>query len=282
MNCAICTGDNWENLDRLRDHRYWYDRDLRYKNPVGFKICKECGFATYDLVTDLDKTYNKQRKMIGSDHIITGNRKLRYHKKILSGFPLKPEWKYLDVGCAQGMYLAMLHQDFGVPIENLHGIEFSEICRNYAKNAYGINLASNSDEIYNGKNKFNFISYYHVFEHIQEPEKELEKMIEHLTDDGYLYLSVPTWFHTLYDSAGHTCADFEDHYNVNHLNTWSPQAYENILQRHGLEIVHTNKRVYGYSVVLKKGGKKEVVKEDYKKNIEIIEKQKEAMRLYNE
>lgn len=275
-SCPICESKEWENLDHLRSHDYWYDRDLRYKDPVGFKICKECAFTTYDYIDSFSDMYETDRKAITSDNLITGSRKCQYHGQFLEGV-VKKDWKVLDVGAAQGTFLNFLHDNFGVEKKNMRGTEFSSICRNFSKNYYDIELDSELPK----EGKFDFISYYHVLEHCEHPNIELEKAMDLLTNEGLLYISVPTWYGALEEASGPVCADFENLFHVNHINVWSDQGFLNILNNAGLEVIKEEKRVYGYTVLCKNSKKKDIVKEDYQERIKTLENQKQAIALMN-
>lgn len=279
MNCPICKKDNFENLDHLRDHSYWYDKGLRYDEPVGFKICKNCGFCCYDHVKGLDEIYDNQRKFIAADNIVTCNRKAMYHRKFLEGH-IKPDWKALDIGCAQGYLLNLYHEVFGLSKQKLYGTEFSSSCRNYAQNVYGIETGPEKPE--GLKSYFDFVSYYHVLEHIQEPDKELEEIRNLLADDGLLYISVPVWFNCLEEASGAICADFENLFHVNHLNVFSVQSLKNLLSVSGFEIIKIETQVYGYTILCKKAEKGKYKKEDWKQQLEIIEKQKKAIESFQQ
>ena len=63
--CSICDASDWKSLDYLRDQKYWYDLDYLLDEPVGFKICKNCGFVTYDYIDDkeLKRRYDDLIKM---------------------------------------------------------------------------------------------------------------------------------------------------------------------------------------------------------------------------
>ena len=93
--CPICDASDWKSLDYLRDQEYWYykdylENDFESENifdikPVGFKICKSCGFATYDYIDDeeLKRRYDDLIKIVDVGSIITKNRKIAYHEKFL-------------------------------------------------------------------------------------------------------------------------------------------------------------------------------------------------------
>ena len=80
--CPVCKSNDWESLDHLRNQEYWYNADYRDEGePVGFKICKECAFVTYDYLPEerLKESYERERPIMQYQNIITCNRKNLYH-----------------------------------------------------------------------------------------------------------------------------------------------------------------------------------------------------------
>ena len=274
--CPICDAEDWEDLDHLRSHKYWYDVGQRYKEPVGFRICKECGFATYNYIDDIEESYDKQRVMVAAENIVTGNRKKRYHAQFLDEY-IKPDMSALDIGAATGYYLKWLHDDYGLKTENLHGTEFSKAFRSFAKNEYRLTVTEN--EIPDGT--YDLISYYHVLEHIQHPDRELERIKKHMHKDSLLYISVPYWFGSLEEFSGPLAVDWEHVWHLNHIDAWSEEGFRNLLRKAGLEIIKEDKIIYGMTVLCKLGKVEPIVKEDYKRHIEIMELQKKAIDCLN-
>jgi len=276
INCPICDSGEWKPLDAHRSHDYWYAQDLRYTEPVGFKLCMSCGFTTYDYMPDLGSMYNEQRKAINMSNIVTGNRKGAYHKFFLAD-TVKPEMRCLDVGAAQGSFLNLLHTEYGVEKKNLSGAEYSEVCRNFSKNYYGIPLTRDAMP-----GKYDFISYYHVLEHIPHPDRELIKIREWLTDDGLLYISVPIWYGILEEAAGQGAHDFENLFHVNHINTWSLTGIRNLMKKTGFDIIKENVLdLYGYTFLCKKGQELPIEKENPATIEDILLRQKAAIELMN-
>lgn len=279
QTCSICDGENWEYLDHLRDHKYWYKRDFRASDePVGFKICKDCGYCTYDYIEDerLAESYDNQRKVMGAGNIITCNRKNLYHDAFLSGVKIKGN--VLDVGCAQGSFLDYLATTGVTDRSMLYGTEWSSSFSNWAKYEYNINMSKEIDD----SRFYGFISYYHVLEHIQYPDKELEKAIELLEDDGLMYISVPTWFDTYENWDGVVLTEYEYHYHLNHVNVFSVQSLKNLLNKVGLEVIKEDGKMYAYTVLCKKADKKAIVTEDYKIQIDKLERQRVATKFVQE
>ena len=279
--CNICGSTDWHNLDYLRDQEYWYQKEKRHEDePVGFKICTNCGFITYDYIEEerLALLYQAERPVMTASNIITCNRKKSYHKKFLKDINIFDEFinnknrKFLDIGCSQGAFLKFLHDEYGIRKSNLYGTEVNKAFINFARYEYGL---KNVSDTLPDKIKFDLISYYHVLEHFQHPEIELEKALNMLAEDGLMYISVPYWMEVTQLFDGALVNDFENLYHLNHVNVFTKQSFKNLLNKFGLEIIHEDSIYYAYTVLAGRGEIKPIVKEnweDYKKRLE-LEKQ---------
>lgn len=280
--CSICDASDWKSLDYLRDQKYWYDREYLFDEPIGFKICKNCGFVTYDYIDDeeLKRRYDDLIKIVDIGSMVTKNRKLIYHDKFLEDVEKEGDDRIisvLDYGAATGYFLKWLQKKWD--LMDLYGVESNDIMKRFAKNEYGIELTTEIPD-----EQFDFISCYHTLEHVQYPDKLLNQFRERLTDDGYLYLSVPQIIqHEILDEAsGATAVEFEELYHLNHVNQFSKQSIQNLLHKTGFEIIKEDDKIYGYTVLCKKSESKEIVKENYLEIVALIEKQKKAMDLFKE
>lgn len=293
--CPICKADDWHDLDYLRNPRFWQDIERRMENePIGFKICKSCGFVTYDLMeTDrLNALYNFDRSVCNFTNIVTCNRKNEYHKVFLATFKeweriLKnPNSKFLDVGCSQGAFLELISQRHCLITgkhnkENLYGIEVNRALAAFGRRMFGLNIAIDEGQEYFGEKMFDFISYYHVLEHLQNPDVSLDKAIRALKDDGYIYISVPYWIDATQMSDGSICNDFEQIYHPNHVNVFTHQSAKNLMLSKGLEIVLDETGLYGYTMICKKGEVKPIIPENWQDIVTKLETEKKAIDLMN-
>jgi SAM-dependent methyltransferase len=291
IKCPVCDVKEWEYLDELRDRDYWYQKDYIYKQPIGFKICKKCGFLTYDYEPDaeLKRRYELERNIINVNHIITANRKLEYHKKFFADFfattveeAEKTDWmeindaNILDYGCGIGLLLNLLSTG-----NNCIGIELNGVQRKYIENEYGIQTFDSLDKVDNCQH---LIICYHVLEHIQYPDELLKAFRRTLKDDGYIYISVPNNFNGILDEASVVeSGDFENLYHLNHVNLFTELSLKNLLAKCGFEIVHENRKLYGYTVLCKKAPFAYAINfEDYKEIIKELKRQKEVITLFRE
>ena len=281
-NCSICDALDWKSLDYLRDQTYWYDRNYLLDEPVGFKICKNCGFVTYDYIDDeeLKRRYDDLIKIVDVSSMITKNRKIAYHKKFLLDVSMVSGRNFLDYGAATGYFLKWLENKWW---GKGYGVESNDIMRRFAKHEYDIELSTEIPD-----EQFDFISCYHTLEHVQYPDKLLKQFAEQLTDDGYLYISVPQIIQEeiLDEASGATAAEFEELYHLNHVNQFSKISLNNILNKCGFEIIKEDDKLYGYTVLCKKkslvesAGYEILLKENYLEIVSIIEKQKKAMDFF--
>jgi 2-polyprenyl-3-methyl-5-hydroxy-6-metoxy-1,4-benzoquinol methylase len=284
-HCSICGGTEWHGLDYLRDHEYWYQREKRHEDePVGFKICKTCGYITYDYIEDdrLQAFYEQERPIMNSMNILTANRKVIYHKAFLDKSPefnkllaYSQSAKFIDIGCAQGAFCKMLRDDYGINNDNIYGIEVNRGYLSFGKHEYGLNL---SESVPDGV-KFDFISYYHVLEHLQWPEKALAKAVDMLTDDGIMYISVPWWLERTQTFDGSVAFDFEHLYHLNHVNVFTKQSFKNLLNAAGLEVIQEDENLYALTVMVKKGEKKQIVGEAWEQLVKKLEVEHESIKL---
>jgi SAM-dependent methyltransferase len=277
-NCPICEANDWEYLDHLRDQKYWYVREMREEGePVGFKICKDCGYVSYDYIDEkrLADIYDLQRPVMTANNITTANRKNHYHAQFLDGITI--EGNCLDVGCAQGSFLNWLHEARGIAKGRLFGTEYSKSFGNWCKYVYGISSDPSNESWVGGF--YDFVSYYHVLEHVQYPGQELEKIKQRLVEGGLVYISVPTWFDVCEEASGAILNDFENYFHLNHVNVFSVKSFNNLLKKHGFKVIKMDDTLYGYTVLceIDESIDKTIEKEDYKEIIKIIEAQKAAI-----
>lgn len=274
-NCPICDASEWESMDHIRDADTWRKQDIiGPADAVGFKVCKGCGFATYDYQDDVElkRRYALNRVAIGIPNLVTQNRKLEYHREMLKDIFPTMKGGFLDYGCSIGS-LVVYAESYG--IKSL-GIELNDVDRKIATGYTGIDAVESKDGI---TDKFGGIAFFHVLEHLQNPDRELQWAVEHLRDDGFIYVAVPVYDETIEEASGGVCADFEQWYHLNHVNCFTYTSAQRLYSKCGLVIEKENRTAYGYAVILRKGTAPEVPPEDYREVMHRLEQQKKAIDL---
>jgi SAM-dependent methyltransferase len=224
--------------------------------PVGMNICKSCGMVSYpkkwQSEEDLKKHYRTSyRNPPNAGNFYTGQRKCHFHNVFLQD--VFNDWKKrelkspvaFEVGAAYGLALKWLKEVY--PGIEVNGSELTVSYRRCAWHEFGINLVEDFDQ----SKKYDFLMSYKVAEHQLDIDKRLYEMANCLKDDGYLYISVPTWFDSMCN-FGLPGFDLEYYYSLDHVNVWTVEIFENILKRAGFEIIKKDSLTYDSSYLCKR------------------------------
>lgn len=191
--------------------------------PAGEEIGKYYQSENYISHSDTTKgfinnLYHKVRK-----------RTLIQKRKLIIKTTGKSTGQILDLGCGTGAFLAVMQEANW----NCSGIEPDESARKKAQELYGLQVKE-TGEFYNlPAQTFDAITLWHVLEHVHDLHPYIQQLRKILARDGKLFIAVPNY----------TSAD-EKIYNEcwaaydvpRHLYHFSPQAMEQVMNKHGLKI----------------------------------------------
>ncbi len=224
--------------------------------PKGMSLCKSCGFCSYPSLWKSDEDIKKHYRTAyrlppNASNFFTGQRKTHFHAHFLAD--TFKEWtakgkatpKVFEVGAAYGLALAWMRQAY--PGCEIAGSELTTSYRRNAWHEFGIKLEEDFDKT----KKHDLIMSYKVAEHQLDVDLRLREYAESLTEDGYLYISVPTWFDTACN-FGLPGFDLEYYYSPDHVNSWTRSIFENILQRAGFEIIKKDYVIYDSTYLCKR------------------------------
>ncbi len=243
INCPNCNANNWENVDHAR------------MKPAGMHVCNDCGYISYPdkwkSAEEIKEHYRESYRPPPSHfNIFAGERKNQFHLKFLND--LFTEWrekgitkpKIVEIGAAFGFTLQWIKQIF--PEAEVYGTELTTSFRRNSFHEFGVRL----DEDFDDSKKYDLIISYKVLEHQMEPQLELTRYQRALAPNGRLYISVPTWFDSLYN-FGMGGFDLEYYYDPNHINVWTKNIFEGLLKRRGLEVVKSDYVIYSSTYLCK-------------------------------
>ena len=277
MRCCVCDStDKWENVDEYR------------MAPKGMHICNGCGFVgypeKYQTEEEIKEHYREDYRPAPSiNNLYTCVRKLHFHEAFLHDTfdkwkkEGKTKPKVLEIGAAFGTVLNWVRSQH-FPEAELNGTELTTSFRRVAYHEYGLNLMEEPDL----SKKYDIIMSYKVAEHQMDVDKRLAEYREALSDDGLLYISVPTWFDQM-TNFGMEGFDLEYYYHPDHINTWTKKLFEQVLKKAGFEIIKHDGLVYDDTYLCKKAKPStELEYEDPVKIKKIMDRIKQAYLLASE
>lgn len=177
IKCPICRGGVCEVHNGTRDD-----------DSIDVYCCNQCGTK---FLSNLDKKKDYENGfMRGTDKLSETdieNVLLSCKKDDMRRFKMLQDMcadkNLLDFGCGYGGFLGNISK----VTKSCKGVELGRCERDYL-NKKGITCFKDIDE-YN--EKFDIITLFHVFEHLQNPQMWLKKYSDYLVDSGYLIIEVP-------------------------------------------------------------------------------------------
>ncbi len=139
----------------------------------------------------------------------------------------------LDVGAGDGKYLKFM-RDRGFEPYGTTAARSSQVA---AKRCYGIDLVfgKSLDPVLSEK-KYQLITYWHVFEHLEDTESHASRWQELLADEGLLMIEVPN----IESLGAKLCyGSWLGSDPIHHINHKTRKEIEEVLQKHQFKIEST-------------------------------------------
>jgi 2-polyprenyl-3-methyl-5-hydroxy-6-metoxy-1,4-benzoquinol methylase len=174
MKCYICG-----NTDPI----LWI-KGVRTDKNLKVYECSNCGLRFLSSLDHISleyyKNYNAELKKDDANdtmETVDTDRRIETYKEVFRNRSI------LDVGCGKGAFLeALLHQDITL---DLAGVEPNqEIEKNIPNKIF-----SSFEEL--GDLKFDYITLFHVLEHISDPIPFLNDLQHNLSENGQIVIEVP-------------------------------------------------------------------------------------------
>ena len=187
VSCPICG-----NAKRTIISKY----DRRFKILPHSK-CDECALVRHELMLSdeqLSEYYSKNyrtdyqwvnsgptSKHIKKRHSEAKNRlnKLQSH--------IRKNPKVLDFGCGSGEFIELASEMGALAC----GFEPGNLYSSYARDLKGLDVQNCGWENYECKEKVDLVTAFHVFEHLTDPLKALQRAVSWLKTNGLIYIEVP-------------------------------------------------------------------------------------------
>ena len=191
FNCGLC-GSNKNKIFNQRDSKSFENLKIA--------ICLNCSlvqqenlpndealkiYYSHNYREDYKKTYTPKLKHIRRAGLAAKNR-ISFIKNNIKNIS---NMKLLDVGAGGGEFVYLASKN-GFDAQ---GIEPNVGYSSFARNEYGVNIKTLTlNEL--KADTVNIITLFHVFEHMANPQKVIEKLSCILKKDGYLLIEVPNIF----------------------------------------------------------------------------------------
>ncbi|MBL7873085.1 MAG: class I SAM-dependent methyltransferase [Cyclobacteriaceae bacterium] len=152
---------------------------------------------------------------------------LKWKYELISKFKL--HGKILDYGCGTGEFLHFMQ----VKNWKVSGVEPSEIAKHKATQ---ITQSEILTDLNSTKDKFDAITLWHVLEHVHDLNQKINDLINHLNDDGIIFIAVPN--HESEDAKKYR--SYWAGYDVpRHVWHFSQSNMKHLLNKHGLSLIKT-------------------------------------------
>lgn len=172
FKCPICDNDGTINL------------------VVDLNNCTSCNhiFKTKEIPSESYHNYRSSAHQKKTEqHIINAKQAANIRLNFIKSFKKsKNANKLLEIGCGHTYFLDAAQND-GFSVE---GTELSKSMIKEIKHKLHYGNPSEIDVL----GKYDVIAGFHVLEHLNNPIKELDVLVEHLDDDGIIVLEFPNLF----------------------------------------------------------------------------------------
>jgi len=230
--CPICQKDS--NFTYLESHT---DREQEYK----LYECQNCQAQFWEPFKNPGAEWYEKDKRYASRNIDHDLEFGRHYVKILDF--LKPfKGKVLDAGCGTGSFLYWAKKAGW----EISGFDFDRDAINVAKNIFHLeNIEVNDLAGYykaHPAQKFDLITFFEVFEHIDNHNEFIETVKNLLKDRGYIAMSVP-------------CRDIARWLNPldlppRHLTRWDKNSLKRFLESRGFKVLSIKRQGVGLEYIL--------------------------------
>jgi len=193
VSCSICASPDTRIAFFLKDHAVSGE-------TFHLRDCKRCGFRfTYplpepDVISDYyrSETYishsDTRKGIINAAYHVARNFMLRRKIRWVSSF--SPGKTLLDVGCGTGYFLNTAQKQGYIA----QGVEVDAGARQFAKEKFGLQVDEAEAFLSEHFQKsFDWITLWHVLEHLHNPDRYLAKIKACLEENGLLLIAVPNF-----------------------------------------------------------------------------------------
>lgn len=226
--CKFCKGTSFKPHSTAK---YWENVKLN------FVECENCGLIFtnpmpgMDIVSRGNRAYSILHKYRGTISQYRGGKDYAFtlKRKAKTG-------KFLDIGCAEGIFLKGIEENSNWQAE---GLDIIEKAVEFANDVLKIKVHLGTLETFDAReNYYDYVRMNNVIEHIQDPVLFLEKTNKIMKQGGTVYCSTPNG---VQDGAVLKTANkqgYDINLQENHFYYYPPKTLRKIFEHCGFKIVH--------------------------------------------
>ena len=172
---------------------------------------------------------NTRKGLVNSLYHIVRKQTLSDKRQLLSSATRLKQGKMLDIGAGTGAFVAYMAENGW----EVTGLEPDQAAREVAYTQNKVRLLPMSDFYSLAPDSYDAITLWHVLEHVHDLHAYVGQLARLLKKEGRIFIAVPNY--TSYDAAVYKGAWAA--YDVpRHLYHFSPDAMEDLLTKHGLQL----------------------------------------------
>lgn len=231
-HCPICFTQTFTEFLCCKDYTVSGEEfSIEKCNECGFvftnPIPKESQIGNYYESDDYISHSNTTKGIVNKLYQLVRNYTIQ--KKIKLLVSLSKERKLLDIGSGTGEFLSA-SKSHGFDIQ---GIEPSPNGRAAAKNNHNIETFPEEQLAKYQNGTFDFITMWHVLEHVYHLNERIEEIQRLLADEGHLIVAVPN----LMSHDAQKYGKYWAAYDVpRHLYHFSPKDIDALFEKHGFKL----------------------------------------------
>jgi 2-polyprenyl-3-methyl-5-hydroxy-6-metoxy-1,4-benzoquinol methylase len=244
VRCALCNSDDFKTVSQKT---FCKGKETKKVTNV---VCARCGLvynnpmpSDQDLKEYYDGIYVEDHCHIQKDDFTAFIQKIETKEKKASENQIidfvapfvTPDSSVFDIGCSYGKILLQLKDKFSCRVA---GIEPDDLCVRVANEHFGLASVKRmffEDYIMDDPGeKFNFIVFRHVLEHLKNPNYIFNNLKKILNNNGFLYITIPNAYDFLESRKLEMALEF------GHVFSYTPHTITMMLLKHGFKVVKWN------------------------------------------
>jgi SAM-dependent methyltransferase len=206
---------------------------LRFTQDIPDAASIGAYYQSEDYISHTDTS----KGLVNSLYHMVRKQTLSDKRRLICSATRMKDGKLLDIGAGTGAFVAhMKENDWDVT-----GLEPDEKAREVALSQNEVQLSPVSDFYSLLPESYDAITLWHVLEHVHDLHTYIGQLARLLKKEGRIFIAVPNY--TSHDAAAYKAAWAA--YDVpRHLYHFSPDAMEDLLNRHGLQLQVTRPMWY--------------------------------------